>query len=251
MKRQPARLTRRSLLAGGLGATAVATMRLPGAGPVARAQESTHLDFPIWKYGVEIVQDNIDVFRNSTPASPSLSATLVACLPRDDGQPLHLEDADRCLYNGGNWLNEFAAAGWVVPLEDHFDWAAGYQDKVLAFAWQDMTFNGKVYGLPYYADTITFLYNAQILEDAGICAPPETWDEVTEQSLQLKEGDGAPFVYEFANTLPNVSEAFASMVFGRGGELIDEENDPLWTDPESPAAQQFTGWSMPPTSTTS
>ena len=48
-----------------------------------------------------------------------------------------------------------------------------------------------------------------------------------------------PFVYEFANTLPNVSEAFASMVFGRGGELIDEEKNPLWTDPNSPAAQQL------------
>ena len=143
-------------------------------------------------------------------------------------------------YNGGNWLEEFAAAGWVVPLDDHFDWVAGYQDKVLPFAWQDMTFNGKVYGLPYYADTITFMYNAQILEDAGIAAPPQTWEEVTEQSLQLKEaGMEHPFVYEFANTLPNVSEAFASMVFGRGGELIDEEQNPLWTDPESPAAQQL------------
>ena len=29
------------------------------------------------------------------------------------------------------------------------------------------------------------------------------------------------------------------MVFGRGGELIDEERNPLWTDPESPAAQQL------------
>jgi multiple sugar transport system substrate-binding protein len=143
-------------------------------------------------------------------------------------------------YNGGNWLNEFAAAGWVVSLDDHFDWAASYQDKVIPFAWQDMTFDGKVYGLPYYADTITFMYNAQILEDAGIDAPPQTWDEVTEQSLQLKEnGMEHPFAYEFANTLPNVSEAFASMVFGRGGELIDEERNPLWTDPESPAAQQL------------
>ena len=129
-------------------------------------------------------------------------------------------------YNGGNWLEEFAAAGWVVPLEDHFDWVLGYQDKVLAFAWQDMTYNGKVYGLPYYADTITFMYNEKALEDAGISAPPQTWEEVTEQSLALKAaGMEYPFVYEFANTLPNVSEAFASMVFGRGGELIDEEQE--------------------------
>jgi multiple sugar transport system substrate-binding protein len=79
-----------------------------------------------------------------------------------------------------------------------------------------------------------------VLEDAGISAPPETWEEVTEQSKMLQaNGMQSPFAYEFANTLPNVSEAFASMVFGRGGELIDEDKNPLWTEPESPAAQQL------------
>ena len=42
----------------------------------------------------------------------------------------------------------------------------------------DMTYNGKLYGLPYYADTISFIYNKKILEDAGI-AVPTTWEEVT------------------------------------------------------------------------
>jgi ABC-type glycerol-3-phosphate transport system substrate-binding protein len=27
-----------------------------------------------------------------------------------------------------------------------------------------MTYEGKVYGLPYYADTITFMYNEKILK---------------------------------------------------------------------------------------
>lgn len=232
------RLHRRSFLGATAGAAiaAPAFLRAPQSAAAAAA-----LDFTIWNYASDIVQDNIDIFQE---INPEITVTL-----SDFGWPVFRETmVNRFIsrtptdvsYNGGNWLNEFAAAGWVVPLEDHFDWVAGYQDKVLPFAWQDMTFNGKVYGLPYYADTITFLYNAQALEDAGISAPPVTWDEVTEQSLQLKEGGmESPFVYEFSNTLPNVSEAFASMVFGRGGELIDEENNPLWADPESPAAQQL------------
>jgi multiple sugar transport system substrate-binding protein len=84
------------------------------------------------------------------------------------------------------------------------------------------------------------MYNEKILQDNGITAPPATWEELTEQALALKAaGMEAPFVYEFSNTLPNVSEALASMIFGRGGELIDEEHNPLWTDPNSPAAQQI------------
>ena len=231
------RMHRRAFV-GAAGAAIAAPVFLRGALPAAAA---TQLDFTVWNYAVDIIQDNIDRFQE---ANPEVTVKL-----SDFGWPVFRETmVNRFIsktptdvtYNGGNWLEEFAAAGWVVSLEDHFDWAAGYQEKILPFAWQDMTFNGKVYGLPYYADTITFMYNARILEENGIAAPPASWDEVTEQSLLLKEnGMENPFVYEFTNTLPNVSEAFASMVFGRGGELIDENRNPLWTDPESPAAQQL------------
>jgi multiple sugar transport system substrate-binding protein len=231
------RLPRRTFVgAAGAALAAPAFLRAP-----ASVAAATNLDFTVWTYSLDIVQDNIDRFQEKYPDTtvklsgfgwPVFHETMVnrfiSKTPTD------------VTYNGGNWLNEFATANWVVSLDDHFDWAASYQDKVLPFAWQDMTFNGKVYGLPYYADTITFMYNQKILEDAGFSGPPQTWDEVTEQALQLKEGGMEhPFVYEFTNTLPNVSEAFASMVFGRGGELIDEERNPLWTDPESPAAQQL------------
>jgi multiple sugar transport system substrate-binding protein len=230
-------ITRRAALGGAAAALAApAILRGPRS-----ASAAVNLDFTVWSYAVDIVQDNIDIFQGKFPnvtvklsdfAWPTYHETMV--------NRFSSKTPTDVAYNGGNWLEEFAAAGWVVPLEDHFDWVKGYQEKVLPFAWQDMTFNGKVYGLPYYADTITFMYNEKALQDAGIAAPPQTWEEVLEQCLTLKAGGmESPFVYEFANTLPNVSEAFASMVFGRGGELIDEELNPLWTDPNSPAALQL------------
>lgn len=232
------KLSRRKFV-GGAAAAAIAAPAFLRSSRSAVA--AVQIDFTVWNYAVDIVQDNINLFQQQYPditvnlsdfAWPSFHETMV--------NRFRSKTPTDVTYNGGNWLEEFAAAGWVVPLEDYFDWVPSYKDKVLPFAWQDMTYQGKVYGLPYYADTITFMYNAKILEDAGISAPPQTWEEVTEQSLLLKEkGIEYPFVYEFANTLPNVSEAFASMVFGRGGELIDEEKNPLWTDPESPAAKQF------------
>ncbi|MCA9859000.1 MAG: extracellular solute-binding protein, partial [Thermomicrobiales bacterium] len=221
------RIDRRKLLGG--TAAAMAAPALVRAPQRVRAQEA--IDFTIWNYAEDIVQENIDLFQQansgvtvnlSSFAWPEFHTTMVNRFT--SGTPTDVT------YNGGNWLEEFAAAGWVVPLEDYFDWVAGYQDLVFPFAWQDMTYQGKVYGLPYYSDIITFMYNERILEEAGISAPPTTWEEVTEQSLILKEaGMAQPFVYEFSNTLPNVIEAFASMVFGRGGELIDEELNPLWT----------------------
>jgi len=230
-------LSRRAVL-GGAASLAI------GSGLLAsprRAGAAAALDLTIWNYAEDIVQNNAELFQGIYPdvtvkvnsiAWPEFHSTMVNRF--QSGTPTDVT------YNGGNWLEEFAAAGWVVPLDEHFDWVAGYRDKMLGFTWQDMSYNDHVYGLPYFSETISFLYNARILEEAGITAPPATWEEVTEQSLLLKQGGmEIPFVFEFTNTLPNVSEAFASMVFGRGGEMIDEEKNPLWTDPQSPAAQQF------------
>ncbi len=231
------RLNRRAFVGGSAAGLALPTFLRGPRSALAAAE----LDFVVWNFAVDIVQDNIDIFEQTYPdVSVTLSDTAWPQFHETMVNRFQSNTPTDVAYNGGNWLEEFAAAGWVVPLEDHFDWVTGYKDNVLGFAWQDMIFNDKVYGLPYYADTITFMYNAQVLEDAGISAPPETWEEVTEQSKALQaNGMQSPFAYEFANTLPNVSEAFASMVFGRGGELIDEDKNPLWTDPESPAAQQL------------
>jgi multiple sugar transport system substrate-binding protein len=240
MNRQPSRVTRRTFAAGGLGAATTAL--LPRFRPIGvAAQETVDLNFHIWQYGVETVQDNITRFEDLYPGiRVTLSDVPWNSYREATVNRLRSNTPTDVIYNGGDWLEEFATAGWVVPLEDHVEWVTDYQDKVFEFAWQDMTFQGKVYGLPYYADTITFMYNEQVLEDAGITAPPETWEEVTEQCLTLKEqGMEFPYLYVLAHDLPTVSEAFVSTVFGRGGELIDENNEPLWTDPESPAAQQF------------
>jgi multiple sugar transport system substrate-binding protein len=104
-----------------------------------------------------------------------------------------------------------------------------------------MTYDGKLYGLPYYADTTSFLYNANLLEDAGISAPPTTWEEVEEQANKLKEnGIAVPIALEFAQAMPTTLENFTAMVFGRGGELLDENLDPILDDPAGAAYAQLT-----------
>jgi multiple sugar transport system substrate-binding protein len=214
----------------------------PAAGrtPTAGAQAVT-LDFVVWSYSVETIQDNIKRFQEKYPGiTVNLSDFSWNAYHETMVNRFQSKTPTDVAYNGEDWLPEFAAAGWVVPLEDYFDWVKGYQDKTFAFAWESMTYQGKVYGLPYYADTITFLYNEKVLQDAGITKPPETWEEVTEQAKALKQkGMEFPFIAEIAQDLANTTSAFASMVFGRGGDLFDEQGNLLLGDPASPAAQQF------------
>lgn len=237
---------RRTLLQG-MGASAL----VGAAGPLGACSKPSEgdggtdsgvdLDFVIWSYEVETVADNVKRFQQEYPdLSVKLNDFSWNRYHDTMVNRFNSETPTSVAYNGGDWLPEFAAAGWVVPLEDHFSWVKEYEDKTFGFAWEDMLYDGKVYGLPYYADTMSFLYNAKILEDAGISTPPETWEELTTQAKQLQaEGLDQPLIIELAQDAPQILEAFLSMAFGRGGEMIDEADNPLWADPAGAEAQQF------------
>lgn len=241
------RVSRRDFLVRAAAAATLAGV----AGPLAAckppeeagsgAEGTTNLDFVIWTYNVGTVQDNVKRFQEKYPEiKVDLSDFSWNAYHETMVNRFNSETPMDVAYDGGNWLPEFASAGWVAPLADHFDWVEDYRDKTFDFAWQDMSYEDKVYGLPYYADTQSFLYNEKILKDAGISRPPETWEELTEQAKTLQQnGMDKPFIIELAQDLPTITEAFTSMVFGRGGEMLDEEANPLWTDSNSPMAQQM------------
>ncbi len=47
----------------------------------------------------------------------------------------------------------------------------------------------QIYGLPLSIDTLALYYNRDLLNNAGISAPPKTWDEFREQIIKLTKQD--------------------------------------------------------------
>ena len=96
-----------------------------------------------------------------------------------------------------------------------------------------------MYGLPYYSDLTSFQYKDKLLKDKG-GKVPETWEELTDVGKFLQgKGIENPVIFELAQALPTTLEDFAAMVFGRGGELLDENFDPIIEDPNSAAFKQL------------
>lgn len=128
------------------------------------------------------------------------------------------------LYGSDHWLSKWAAAGWVVPLEDHFPDVKKYASEITSFSMQAMTYKGKLYGLPYYADAMYFVYNKKMLADAGIPAPPTTWKEVTQQALTIKQKglSGTPVLIGFKAGSWFEEDLFA-MIYSEGGKLFDDK----------------------------
>ncbi len=232
-------ISRRKFIKGAAGGAA--TLAALSSGIPVWGQEKNQLDFVVWSYGVQTVLDNIEKFEAK---NPNISVTLHDF----PWTKYHSTMVSRfrtntptdVMYNGGDWLPEFALAGWVVPLERYFPEVLEYKEEIANYALQEMTYQDKLYGLPYYADLITFMYNEKILEEHGFTEPPSTWEEVKEYSLKLKEdGMKHPIMWEIAEDLPNFLSAFWSMVYGRGERPFDDDLNPVFNDPNHAAFKQL------------
>ena len=53
-----------------------------------------------------------------------------------------------------------------------------HEKGLLPGARTTVEYNGKYYGMPWILDTKYLFYNKEILEKAGIKAPPKTWEEL-------------------------------------------------------------------------
>lgn len=228
-------------LSGFLGACAQAVS--PVVQPAAVVTGPINLDFVCWAYSTETILANIKKFE-------ALESDKIKVQMTDFGWPQYHETIVNrftaktptdVMYAGGDWLPEWAKAGWLVPLEDHFPKVKDYYaSKIVGYALKDMTYNGKIYGLPYYADITTFMYNAKLLADMGISKPPETWEELADQMKFLQgKGMDAPMALEFAQAMPTTMESFTAMVFGRGGELLDANQDPILDKADGAAFAQL------------
>src|SRR4029079_3666468 len=75
------------------------------------AAAATNLDFVIWNYAENIVQDNINIFQQAVPdVSVKLSSFTWQTYNETMVNRFRSKTATDVAYNGGNWLEEFAAA---------------------------------------------------------------------------------------------------------------------------------------------
>jgi multiple sugar transport system substrate-binding protein len=87
-------------------------------------------------------------------------------------------------------------------------------------------FEGKYWGLPYDASTMIFFYNRDLLKQAGVEEPKDTWtiDEMMEMAKTLTQGDNWGFA-----RLPDYADwRVEPWILAYGGTMINEARD-QWT----------------------
>lgn len=90
---------------------------------------------------------------------------------------------------GGGVLREQADAGLV---QDISALAAPWIDQLEPGALSTMEVDGKLYGVPWDLGVVGFWYNKTLFADAGIDAPPATWDELLADVQLLQDAGITP-----------------------------------------------------------
>ncbi|MBT2367388.1 ABC transporter substrate-binding protein [Streptomyces sp. ISL-10] len=129
------------------------------------------------------------------------------------------------------WTSEFAAAGWIAPLErDRFP-----LDTFLRPVVDTATFDGRLYAVPYVTNAGLLYYRKDVLDRAGE-KPPRTWAELARQARTVAPRHGldgyAGQFLPYEGLTVNVTEA----VHSAGGSILRDDGDRVTVDSDAARA---------------
>lgn len=132
------------------------------------------------------------------------------------------------------WPAQFAAQGWIVDFSDRMP--ESEQSKYLPGPIESLTYDGKIWGVPWYTDAGMLYYRKDLLEQSGISAPPKTWPELQEMALQVSQDTGTKygFVFQGSDYEGGVCNG-CEYIFTHGGNVLDPA-DPNKVVIDSPEA---------------
>ena len=102
---------------------------------------------------------------------------------------------------GGGTMAAQADAGMLKDITAD---VASWKDTVNPGALSIYAYNGKQYGIPWDMGMIGFWYNKKLFADAGISAPPTTWDELLSDMSKLKAKGVAPLAIAGKDKWPSM-----------------------------------------------
>lgn len=113
------------------------------------------------------------------------------------------------------WTPEFAAAGWILPLEPF----GVHVDEFFPATIEANRWNGKLFALPWFVDVGMLYWRTDLLERA-----PTTFAELTDVASRSRAGETVPygFVWQGAR-YEGLVTVFLEHLGGFGGHIMDAE----------------------------
>jgi multiple sugar transport system substrate-binding protein len=119
------------------------------------------------------------------------------------------------------WPAEFASKGWIADLSSRFP--PSERQQFLPGTIQANTFQGTVWGVPWFTDVGVLFYRKDLL-GSGVPAP-QTWNELKQRALQVKQNSGIQHGHVFQGA-QNESGVCSGLeyIWSDGGEVLDPQD---------------------------
>ncbi len=137
------------------------------------------------------------------------------------------------------WIPEFAASGWLGPLDQFAN--EEFKSRFFQGAIKGCSYRGKLYGVPWFIDAGLLYYRKDLLEKYDF-DPPQTFDQLVEQCLTITKEEKKKKLYGFiwqGMQYEGLVCNFLEYIWGNGGTIFDQENQLSINSPENQQALAF------------
>lgn len=131
---------------------------------------------------------------------------------------------DLVLLGSDQALNYFTIGG-LKPVTDLIE----NKDAYLPGPIDSVTFDGDVYGIPFYQTSTTTVYNKTLFDEAGITELPTTWDEILTAAPALAANDVAIMDYSGSPEM-TLNLSFYPLLWQAGGSVFTEDGTDIAFD---------------------
>lgn len=130
------------------------------------------------------------------------------------------------------WTPEFAAANWLLPLDDKF--TKEMRDKFLPGPVEAVTYNGHVWAVPRFTDAGVLYYRKDIID-----TPPKTWDELIQMAKENVGKGGTKYGIVFqGNQYEGLVCDALELIGSNGGSVLEGDKVTIDT-PQAVAGLQY------------
>lgn len=119
------------------------------------------------------------------------------------------------------WVNGYAQNGLVVPLDDTIQEREDYTPAALDY----VTWDGKLWAIPYRIETHGVIYNKAHYKEAGLDPenPPKTWDELIAAGKALTKDGRFGFAITGGGEVGNTIFRSLPFIWMNGGGIVSDD----------------------------
>jgi len=123
----------------GLSTTVLGSVLAACAQTAQKSGGPVDLTFVTWSYGIDTIKSNIAKFEAQNP-NTTVAFQDFSWLNYHDTMVTRFvgKTPTDLAYSSDHWLQEWAAAGWLAPLEDHFSQVRSYRADYFPYVGNDL-----------------------------------------------------------------------------------------------------------------